>query len=202
MLKVTLVLFVLALVSINGQETNPLSECHGYTQTFYLMFEGTTDNVRTRMTEYTEIVTQNLMDVIEEEFRSWEQVTKRCASSRSSEAVGEIVRQCAEQKYNQLIDLHNGIFDDLEAISVLSNQLAIMPVTQLGDINIVLEYENFEQLCETFVLDQYNELEYEIVPSLDVHLTALINARDTMPRDLEACIDGAMHKRFPNVHSC
>uniref|UniRef100_A0A1B0GHP4 Uncharacterized protein n=1 Tax=Lutzomyia longipalpis TaxID=7200 RepID=A0A1B0GHP4_LUTLO len=77
-----------------------------------------------------------------------------------------------------------------------------MPVTQLVDINIVTDNESFVQRCETFVVDHYNEFEDVHVVRLNDHINSLLDARDSLPQELTTCINAAMTKRFPHVHSC
>ncbi|GAB0092513.1 hypothetical protein DMENIID0001_075120 [Sergentomyia squamirostris] len=201
-LKVAFVLVVLALMGgVHGQD-DPLAECQYFTQTYHLMFEGTNDNIRIRMGEYTMDVSRRLTDIIVAEIAQWESRARHCGLQRNTEAIGRVISECAERKAFQLVDLQSDIFTILEEIQVLSNELSIMPITQLANINIMLEKDNFMQLCETFVVDHYNELEDVHITRLNDHINNLLDARDNLPQDLTTCINAGMLKRFPNIHSC
>lgn len=201
MLRIPLVLCMLALLGVHGQQ-NPLTECHYMMQTYHLMFEGTISNVRERVGEYVHDVSGALVNIMVEEIHRWEQLTRRCSSQRNTEAIGEVVRQCAYTKAIQLFEMQSNIHNVLDTIQVLSNEVSLMPVTQLQDINILREHDTIAERCHSFVLEHYNELEDVHIVQLYDHIEVLLSARQTFPQELTTCVNGAMLKHFPNVHSC
>lgn len=129
-----------------------------------------------------------IMDVLENEIASWQRrVLLKCPKGFSSEAAGEILRSCSEAASREVLQLQSDVFNALDPMAEISNDVSISIVRELAEFNIVLNYDTFVAHFDPIVADYQARLDTYAYEA-GMKLVNFILIGDDLPERTEECI--------------
>ncbi|XP_055716121.1 uncharacterized protein LOC129809965 [Phlebotomus papatasi] len=194
----TLIVLSLAILAIAGkvtaQEDNLLLNVLERTIQLNDEYEEFKNATRFFMGDHIRHVASLVLDVVINEIGSWSaRFKKHCPTTFNSEAQGAIVMQCSNEAMEELAFRQDGMFDFLEHMDEVNNEVSISVVDRLADFNIITNSDDFESSFDPIYSDFRNRLDTYVV-ELGYMISDLAGVSNNMPQDVQACIDAGFQK--------
>uniref|UniRef100_A0A1B0ESP1 Putative conserved secreted protein n=1 Tax=Lutzomyia longipalpis TaxID=7200 RepID=A0A1B0ESP1_LUTLO len=179
---------------------NPLQDAYYIIHSYHRMYEGTKDNVRFYMADTSRNILDDCMEIVASEIESWSNRVATCKnwSPRNTEAIGNALRDCAMQASQTVYNIHNNVYDELEAMQEESVQLQFAVVRHLRNFNILEDYADFVEDFQSVVNVAYDRLEHHFVPRLEDALEPILEAESTLPQQTQTCVN-AISRKFRSL---
>lgn len=146
------------------------------------------------MGDHIRHVASLVLDVVINEIGSWSaRFKKHCPTTFNSAAQGAIVMQCSNEAMEELAFRQDGMFDFLEHMDEVNNEVSISVVDRLAGFNIITDSDDFENSFDPIYSDFRSRLDTYVV-ELGYMISDLAGVSNNMPQDVQACIDSGFQK--------